>query len=123
MRLCKKSLGNKMPQPLVDDEPIYSSLASDPVMAELVDMYVEETAEKIATLEAALASGDRDKLRSVAHQMKGAGGSYGFDQVTTCAAALEAAVKQAKPTETIRGHFDELVALCRRIRSGAAPTA
>jgi HPt (histidine-containing phosphotransfer) domain-containing protein len=111
-----------MANSFVEDAPIYSSLATDPMMAELVEMYVDETSEKIAAMEAAFASGDREKLRSVAHQMKGAAGSYGFDQVTAGAAALEAAVRDAQPAATVQARFDELVGLCRRIRSGTGPT-
>ena len=112
-----------MADSFVEDAPIYSSLAADPMMAELVEMYVDETAEKISALEAAFASSDRDKLRSVAHQMKGAAGSYGFDQVTAGAAVLETAVRNDQPAEAVQAHLDELIALCRRIRSGTGPTA
>lgn len=101
--------------------PIYSSLAADPLMGELVDMYVDEMPGRIGALEEALASDDRDQLRRAAHQMKGAAGSYGFDGITESAAVLEAAVRDACPPEVIQRRFDELVGLCRRIRAGTSP--
>lgn len=102
----------------IDNGPIYSSLADDPLMGELVEMYVAETPSRIARLETALASGNRDALRSAAHQMKGAAGSYGFDGLTTAAAALETAVRDSEPADSVRRRFDELIGLCRRIRTG-----
>jgi HPt (histidine-containing phosphotransfer) domain-containing protein len=107
----------------IDGEPIYSSLAADPCMGELVDMYVEETPGRITALEQALASGDSDALRRAAHQMKGAAGSYGFDPLTVAAGALESTLRNNESPETVELTFHELIRLCRRIRAGVAPAS
>jgi histidine phosphotransfer protein HptB len=110
-----------MTKSIIDDETIYSSLAADPFMGELVEMYVEEMPSRIAVFEQAFASGDREALRSAAHQMKGAAGSYGFDPLTLSAAVLESAIRESQSPETIHRTYHELVQLCLRIRSGVGP--
>jgi histidine phosphotransfer protein HptB len=98
--------------------PIYSIFADDPVLSELVAMYVAEMPDRIASLEQAFAGGDRDVLRHGAHQMKGAAGSYGFDCLTQSASALEATVRDDLPKTEIQRSLEDLLRLCRRIRAG-----
>jgi len=50
------------------------------------------------------------------HQMKGAGGGYGFGQITTLAAKAEQAVKSGEAIERIASEVENLVALVRRVR-------
>jgi HPt (histidine-containing phosphotransfer) domain-containing protein len=103
------------------EEPIVSAFASDPVLRELVEMYVSEMPGRIADLERAFAAGDRERLRITAHQIKGAAGSYGFDCLTQSAAALESVMRADRPPEELRRSLEELLTLCRRIsaaRSG-----
>ncbi len=57
-----------------------------------------------------------DELRRAVHQMKGAGGGYGFGQITTFAAKAEQAVKDGSPLEKIAGQVEELVQLVRRVQ-------
>jgi HPt (histidine-containing phosphotransfer) domain-containing protein len=101
-------------------EPIYSTIGGDPVLGEMVELYVAEMPDRIAALERAFSDADDETLRRNAHQMKGAAGSYGFDPLTDFSAKLEAAVRQQQPREQIRKALDELTARCRRIRSGTA---
>ena len=112
-----------MAQSVIDGETIYSSLAGDPCMGELVEMYIEETPARIAALEQAFAGGDRDALRISAHQMRGAAGSYGFEPLTISAGVLETAIRAGESPETVQRAFDELIAACRRIRAGVKPNA
>jgi HPt (histidine-containing phosphotransfer) domain-containing protein len=104
-----------------DGEAVYSSLGGDPLMSELVDMYVAEMPDRIAALEQAFSSGDRAVLQRAVHQMKGAAGSYGFDPLTMSAIVLEAAIFDNQSPETILRSFGELIQLCRRVRTGIAP--
>ena len=98
--------------------PIYSALGRDPDLAELVEMYVDEMPDRIATLEQAFLSDDQELLQRTAHQMKGAGESYGFKQLTPLAAALECSVRDGDEETAIRNSLEELVDVCRRVRSG-----
>ena len=50
------------------------------------------------------------------HQMKGAGGGYGFADITTYAAKAEQAVKEGCPLERISAEVESLVQLVRRVQ-------
>ncbi len=97
---------------------IHSSMADDPDFGELVDMYVEEMPDRIAVLEESLGSGDMELLQRTAHQMKGAAGSYGFDQLTPYAAAVEAQARDGEPEENLQKTVQELLDVCRLVRAG-----
>jgi len=103
-----------MTDPSGDATPIKSTFAGDPEMKELVEFFVEKMPERIAALEACANEGAIDELRSIAHQLKGAGGSYGFPQVTESARKLEETSSVAGGIEDLRRELDELVAICGR---------
>jgi HPt (histidine-containing phosphotransfer) domain-containing protein len=107
-----------MTPPLPATRPIYSSHADDPDLSEIVEMFVAELPERVATLLQCLERQQWESLRRAAHQLKGAGGSYGFAPITTYAARLEQLTSNAAPEEQIRKAVDELVAICHRARSG-----
>ena len=64
-------------------------------------------------LEARLAAGDLDALRSDAHQLKGTAGAYGFLQITEAAAALEACLGPRVFLAAVRDRVARVAALCR----------
>lgn len=74
-------------------EPIRSIYADDPDMQELVEEFVSELPERARRLEEILDEADLVELQRLAHQLKGAGGGYGFPQITEAAAALEMGLK------------------------------
>jgi len=97
---------------------IYSALATDPRLGDLVDLFVQEMPDRINALETHARSRDWQQLTRTAHQIKGSAGSYGFGEITPCAARLEAAAKDGCQEEQILSTLDELLSLCRCIRSG-----
>jgi signal transduction histidine kinase/DNA-binding response OmpR family regulator len=96
---------------------VYSHLAADPDVGKLVNRFVQTMPERINTLDAQAKSRDWNQLAETAHQIKGAAGSYGFDEITPYAVRLEAAARDAKREEQILSALDELLSLCRRVRS------
>ena len=74
-----------MDQAVVSQGYVYSRLAGDPDLGEIVDLFVEEMPERVATLLDQLQAQDWEGLRRTAHQLKGAAGSYGFDMISPCA--------------------------------------
>ncbi len=102
---------------------VHSTLAADPDLNELVDMFVQEMPDKINVLETQARSCEWRELTRTAHQLKGAAGSYGFSAITPYAARLEAALKQGRQEEEILSSLKELLDLCRRVRFGVPPTA
>ncbi len=107
-----------MDQAIINQECVYSRLAGDPDLREIVDLFVEEMPGRVAALLDQLNAADWEGLWRTAHQLKGAAGSYGFDIISPCAGKVEAAVRDAEPEERIRATVEELVDLCRRTRCG-----
>lgn len=103
---------------MMTGQPIYSTLADDPDLGELVSIFVDEIPAKIAAFTAAWDAGDRDLLRRAAHQMKGAAGSYGFHQVTPVAAKLEKVAASDCTTEEIEETLLQLTEMCHNLRAG-----
>jgi histidine phosphotransfer protein HptB len=97
---------------------IYSALATDPDLADLVEMFVGEMPKRIATLSEQLGGEDWDGLRRTAHQLKGAAGSYGFAPMTPVAGKVESAIRDGEPESNIRQSVAELVDLCGRLCAG-----
>ncbi len=100
------------------DEPLYSSLGTDPYLSDIVELFVEEMAGRIQTLVEQFNSGDWGGLRRTVHQLKGAAGSYGFEEISPTAARLERAVDTDEPEQQIRAAVDQLINLCGRARAG-----
>lgn len=76
---------------------IYSKFAGDEEWQELLDEFVAELPKRVAALDTALSTEDQPTLARLVHQLKGACGSYGFDEITSIASELEG-VLQERPT-------------------------
>jgi len=95
-------------------EPIHSTYEDDPDMLEIVREFADDAPARAADLETRLGDGDMERLRTLAHQLKGAGGGYGFQQITDLAAELEQAVKQSMDIVVVQ---DRCAALCDCLRA------
>jgi len=81
---------------------------------ELKREFLAEARDKIQEIETTL-DGDRsadglDRLTYLAHQLKGSGGSYGFERISTDAAELEKAV-ESLTTGSDSGRLEEKIQL------------
>jgi HPt (histidine-containing phosphotransfer) domain-containing protein len=83
-------------------------------MLELVAGFIAKLPGRIAALEAASAEPAAGELRTLAHQMKGAAGSYGFSQISEAARELEAALSEQRDGDASRA-LAALLSLCRRV--------
>jgi PAS domain S-box-containing protein len=97
---------------------VYSTLAEHPQLGRLVADFARELPERGATIRRAADAGDLEQLRRLAHQLKGAAGSYGFAPITAAAKVVEDAVKTNAAREMLNTAVADLVALCRRARPG-----
>ena len=107
-----------MSQMSVGTQPLYSTLAEDADLREIVELFVEEMPDRVANLLDRFAVRDWSGLRRAAHQLKGAAGSYGFAPITPAAGRLEDAIRDSRPEDEIRRAADSLVELCRQARAG-----
>jgi HPt (histidine-containing phosphotransfer) domain-containing protein len=95
---------------------IRSAYENDPDMLEIVREFAAELPARIAKLESHLAAGEMHELQTLAHQLKGAGGGYGFPQITDLAASLEAALKQGLDAPVVKDRAHSLCAILRSVR-------
>lgn len=64
-------------------------IAVDPQIAALVPRFLANRAADVDKIRAALAAADFETVRVAAHGMKGAGGGYGFPEISRLGAAME----------------------------------
>ncbi|KKL12809.1 hypothetical protein LCGC14_2532050 [marine sediment metagenome] len=102
-----------------DGETIRSQLADDPDLAEIIGEFVADLGNQAEAMRQALAHGHHGELRRLAHQIKGAGGSYGYPSLTDSARELERAAK-AEDTEAAVIALRQLELLCQAIVRGRA---
>ena len=105
------------------DVGYYSALGADADFAEIVALFVDEMPGRIRDLQAHFGCANWDELARLAHQLKGAAGSYGFDQVTPFAARLEKTLRNGEPAAAVRAALDELLEACGRVRAGGPHSA
>jgi CheY-like chemotaxis protein/HPt (histidine-containing phosphotransfer) domain-containing protein len=94
------------------EEPLRSIYADKPVIARVLPSFVGCLNDRVHEMNAALAGGEFEELRRFAHQLKGAGGSYGYPSISTAALALETDARE-KRAEAAKASLAKLAALCQ----------
>ncbi len=84
---------------------ISSLVEEDPGMRDLVADFLDGLAQRAVDLRDAHAQADWQQLLTLAHQIKGAGGSYGYPRISALGATMETAFKQQSA-----GEFDAWIA-------------
>jgi HPt (histidine-containing phosphotransfer) domain-containing protein len=72
-----------------DDALLRSEFHDDPEMREIVRSFLQEIPNRLALMDSLLEDGNKAEFRRVVHQIKGAGGGYGFQEISNAAAQLE----------------------------------
>ncbi|MCK4658020.1 MAG: PhnD/SsuA/transferrin family substrate-binding protein [Phycisphaerae bacterium] len=103
-------------------EAIVSTLSEDPGMTQLIERFIGRLAQRITDLEQALADRDIETLAGLAHKLKGAAGSYGFQPISEAAGQLEESAKTQQSLDRLNNEVKALVDLCRRAQTRAAAT-
>ncbi len=86
----------------------------NPSFADLIPGFLRNREQDVIAIQAALERGDFETVKSLAHGMRGAGGSYGFQAITDIGAALEEAAETAD-TEASRRWVGELSSYLDRV--------
>ena len=86
------------PAPLVA-KPVISRLGDNPRLQGVICKFIAKLEGELERAESALAKGDLAVLALIAHWLKGAGGTVGFDEFTTPAAELETFAKAAQAAQ------------------------
>jgi CheY-like chemotaxis protein len=112
-----RSKGSDLSAPTIltsDDQALISKLPTDdPEFRDIVDEFVSQLKINLASLRAAWARKDMPRIAEIAHWVKGAGGTAGFDVLTAPAAILERAAKDGQP-ELMAKQIERLATLLRR---------
>ena len=69
-------------------------ISVDAQIAALLPRFLANRSADVDKIRAALARADFDAVRTVGHAMKGAGGGYGFAEISRLGAELEEAARQ-----------------------------
>lgn len=104
--------------PSGERQPLFSTFKDDPDMAELVQAFVAELPDRLAAMQRSLDEGDLATVIRSIHQLRGAGGGYGFDPISQAAGTIEDAYRSRpeanRSLDSFRGQVDALIELCRR---------
>ncbi|HEY2587462.1 MAG TPA: ATP-binding protein, partial [Tepidisphaeraceae bacterium] len=104
-------------------DTLLSQFRDDPDMAAVIQDFVNGLPAQVAKIQGLMEGSNLVELRRTVHQLKGAGGGYGFPQITEFALNAENELKASAAdalTADLRGRVDELVGLIRRV-SGYNP--
>lgn len=86
----------------------------DPELKDLIPDFIANRHKDIAGILEALNGGNFAAVQSIGHGMKGAGGGYGFDEITGIGAAIEAAAKSGDAAK-VRSELKNLAEYLDRI--------
>lgn len=99
--------------------PIYSDLCVDPELRPIVAEFVNELPNRVDAMLACFQQGQLDQLETLAHQVKGAAGSYGFAPVTPVASELEVAARDRATEAEIHAALRNLQEIVGRLTADA----
>jgi CheY-like chemotaxis protein len=95
--------GSPSPNPSTSrvQKPVVSRLANNIRLQPTILSFVEKLDEKVIRMELALEKEDMTELANLAHWLKGAGGTVGYDDLTKPAADLESCAKADRVEKAI----------------------
>ncbi len=79
----------------------------DPDLEDLVPGFLENRRKDVGRLTEFLQVPDFTEIRMIGHSMKGAGGGYGFDEITEIGSAIEEAALQ-EDSEAVQSGIEQL---------------
>ena len=84
----------------------------DDEWAEMQEMYINHTSKELKNIKENLDSVAFDTLRTFGHNIKGSGGMYGFNEITSRGAEIESAAMNEN-LEDLKAHLDALEAFLK----------
>ena len=80
----------------------------DEDLEDLIPMFLENRTNDIAKIKNAIKQQDYNIIRTIGHSMKGTGGGYGFDEISSIGAVIESSALK-KDADSIEKMLDKLV--------------
>jgi HPt (histidine-containing phosphotransfer) domain-containing protein len=94
---------------------VRSTMADKAAMKPAIDEFVADLPPQVAAIERMAREYDINNLRVAVHQLKGAGGGYGFPAISELAENAEATLRAGGPLEQAIAQVDDLVRLIRQV--------
>ncbi len=101
------------------DGPLVSTLAAHPKLATLVRDFAGRLPERVEQLQEAFLKSDFETLRTLAHSLRGAGGTYGFKPLSEAADELESRIDGGAEHAEIAAALARVAEVCERATAGA----
>jgi PAS domain S-box-containing protein len=117
---CKKASREEevqAPPPNKPEDTLESIFADKPVIVRVLPEFINGLETRLQALNDSLAAGNFEELRRIAHQLKGAGGSYGYPSITAAATALEFHAREQRE-EDAKASLARVAAQCRAAING-----
>lgn len=100
----------------IEDEPLFSTMADNEEMLELINQFVDGLAPLVSELEKATAKGETDAMKRIVRSLKGQAGSYGFEPISKLAQDVESLLAADTPPASMAKTTRELIRMCRMAR-------
>lgn len=100
-------------------EPIHSKFDNDPDMSELIGFFVDSLRQVSESIRSDFEKQDFAHLGRSAHQLKGAGGGYGFPTLTEAAMKVEVRVNAKMDAMGLKASVEELLDICQGVIKGS----
>jgi CheY-like chemotaxis protein len=97
------------------EQMLRSTFAYDRDMKDVLAEFVTKLPMQVSRLGALLQEKNLEELRRAVHQLKGAGGGYGFPAITETAAAAEQRIRAADSLDAIAVNVQSLIQIIRRV--------
>ena len=103
-----------------EDQPLRSEFHDDPEMRDIVRLFLSEIPGRLASMDEFLQAGRLSDFHRIVHQMKGAAGGYGFQEISNSAATLERCIKLSgdRWCKDCQAHLEVFRNLMRRAHAG-----
>ena len=94
------------------DASYRSELHDDPIVGPIVGQFVRNLPMRVAALRAALHQSDWREVLTLAHQLAGSSGSYGFPKMGMVAAEIEVQAKDQVSPLVLAESIERFSSLC-----------
>ncbi|QOV88355.1 ATP-binding protein [Humisphaera borealis] len=104
-----------IPEPVAPEPRLRSTHADDSKVSKLVERFIARLPERVASIESLMRKRSLDELKHALHNLKGAGGGYGFSTVSDLAGRAEQQIRDAAAIDDIRDQIEDLLQTVRNI--------
>jgi CheY-like chemotaxis protein len=95
---------------------LQSEFVNEPTVRRLLEKFIDRLPERVSTIAGLIEREDLAALKQAVHQLKGAGGGYGFPRITEAAGAAEEIIRTEADLDSIRREVESLMDVVRTVQ-------